>query len=235
MTFITTFRNFSILAPKYFTRHFCPPTNLKLTRHTDIKFKRQKGEHFRRVTSKSGVPIFFCYRKKMGMAMWKISVTFWRIRDRPKTRGSTGDTVPWIWSMYNICAFQWPVAIVLRGETWQKKNWHIVKNAIYTLKNHVTWVQFETSCLLHISFRNWDIHVNHIREYCQLCVSVVSYHANGVWISVKVYPLFQNIFTRHRPYKCSSSLGPQASTYWQDKPFFTCCQSNGSRITARHW
>jgi len=121
------------------------------------------------------------------------------------------------------------------GRDMTKKNWHIVKNAIYTLKNHVTWVQFETSCLLHISFRNWDIHVNHIREYCQLCGSVVSYHANGVWISVKVYPLFQNIFTRHRPYKCSSSLGPQASTYWQDKPFFTCCQSNGSRITARHW
>jgi hypothetical protein len=26
-----------------------------------------------------------------------------------------------------------------------------------------------SSCLLHISFRNWDIHVNHTREYSQPC------------------------------------------------------------------
>lgn len=34
---------------------------------------------------------------------------------------------------------------------------------------------FGTSCLLHISFRNRDIHVNHTRENSQPCVSVVSH------------------------------------------------------------
>jgi len=121
ITFITSFRNFSFLALQYST-HFAPHRHLKLTRHTDIKFKRQKDGHFRRVTSQLRLPIFFFVTGKNGYG----NVTnFCHFFDESETdRRQEGQQVTQFLEyglMYNICAFLWPVAIVLRGQISPKK------------------------------------------------------------------------------------------------------------------
>jgi len=62
---------FLLFGTPIFYSSFCFPRHLKLTRHTDIKFKRQKDGHFRRVTSQSWLPIFFffCYWEKVYTAI----------------------------------------------------------------------------------------------------------------------------------------------------------------------
>ena len=61
ITFITSFCNLAFLGPQYSPSHFVPPRHLKLNRHTDIKFKRQKDGYFRRVTYQSGLSQFFFF------------------------------------------------------------------------------------------------------------------------------------------------------------------------------